>query len=298
MSEKLTLRELLGTDSAALVTEREFRDQNFCRYERLVIRSLRRAGIIGNVRSANCNDSNAPDADMVIGDEIYYVEVKASDHARMGSASVGYSYLEREFYSTGLNVELSELVVSLIETSSLSLKKSLDRLVRAVAVGSPDRKRVLRGFPMSGFTAGAWASAREGGWLQPLNSQFEGSIDIIGSHYARKGVSYIQVGGRGLFYLSSNPANLPVPKLEGTVVLEVTVSKAGDIPGRETSRAAIRVHPRIEISGESPYTLDDPASIIALIAAMENVNPLQGAVQSPNGISNSRARRLGATVSS
>ena len=45
----------------------------------------------------------------------------------------------------------------------------------------------------------------------PLSSLF--------NYYAAKNTSYIQIGGYGMYYMGSNPANLPVPQFNGALRL-------------------------------------------------------------------------------
>lgn len=262
----------------SLIIERVVADH--CRYERTVIKTLDAAGVRGHIRRANCVDSLAPDADMRIGDEIYYVEVKASSHARMGSTSMGYSVSDREFYPAGLNRELSTMVVDALNASrDTSLSKGIERLVKFLKTHSTVKTPVSNGFPLSGFTPESWEDARELGLIQAINRRFSSDVSIITNHYARKGIHYIQIGGLGLFTLGdANPAKLPVPRLTGDVVLEIEAKKSGDM-GRETSKAAFRVHARLQPGGTSPYTLDSVDSIKALLKAAgvaKRVKPRSG----------------------
>ena len=56
----------------------------------------------------------------------------------------------------------------------------------------------------------------------PLSSLF--------NYYAAKGTYYIQIGGYGMYYLASNPANLPVPKFNGAMRLRIRLKRGGSTP--------------------------------------------------------------------
>ena len=123
--------------------------------------------------------------------------------------------------------------------------------------------------------------------------------------YARKDTFYIQVGRKGLYYLAENPLNLPVPqfpskaaliyrpKPSGSKKLPPTPEQAargekGDInygwesqdPRPEGERddrnyspynGTFMIQSKLPTGASlpnSPYTLDDPASIEALLAAL------------------------------
>ena len=56
----------------------------------------------------------------------------------------------------------------------------------------------------------------------PLSSLF--------NYYAAKNTYYIQIGGYGMYYMSGNPANLPVPKFNGSMKLRIRLKRGGSTP--------------------------------------------------------------------
>jgi len=56
----------------------------------------------------------------------------------------------------------------------------------------------------------------------PLSSLF--------NYYAAKGTYYIQIGGYGMYYMASNPANLPVPRFNGAMRLRIRLKRGGSTP--------------------------------------------------------------------
>ena len=242
---------------------REYSDTG-CRYEGAVIKSLKLAGAAGYMKKAACSNSDRPDADIKVGGEVFYVEVKANSHAQMGGGSVGYSLTDRKFFPTGENRELSQMIVDILnDMNDTSLHKGLKTLMTHLGRSSG---KALTQVPMSGFSAQAWDDAKDYGLLQAINRTFQSDMSVIANHYARKDTHYIQIGGAGFFRLGeSNPANLPVPVLTGRVQLEVRIAKGGDTGN--VSKAGMRVQARLATAGTSPYSLDDPESVEEMLAA-------------------------------
>lgn len=235
---------------------------NACRYEGAIIKSLRTAGAVGHIRRAACSDASRPDADMKIDGETYYVEVKSNKRAQMGGGSVGYSLKDHRFFPTGASRDFSQMIVDVLNgNNDTSLHKGLKTLLQHLSrsAGHP-----LVNVPVSGFSAQAWEDARGYGLLQAINRTFESDMSVIADHYAHKDTFYVQIGGAGFFRLSeANPADLPVPVLQGRVQVEVRLAKSGDMGG--TSKAGMRAQARLLTSNSSPYSLDDPESVKRLV---------------------------------
>ena len=71
-----------------------------------------------------------------------------------------------------------------------------------------------------------------------------------------------------MFYLSENPANLPIPKLEGQIDIEIRAGRSGskkNASGVAVVSGLLRAQGRLRFQGQSPYTLDDPESVRAMI---------------------------------
>ncbi len=220
-------------------------------YERIVIRSIKQAGIGGRIKRATTHDAWRPDADMKIDGQYHYVEVKTDGHAQMGSGSVAYR--DGLYHPAGDNFELSQDVAeTLNDLNDTSLRKGIKRLL---AFLSTKEKRFVS-VPFSGFDNDRWEIAKKSGLLLPINRTFQSNVSAIAQHYARKNTYYIQIGGAGLFRLGEeNPANLPVPRLEGKVQLELRAGKS------DVGKASLRITARLLTRNMSPYTLDDVDSI-------------------------------------
>lgn len=234
-------------------------------YESKVFNAIKQAGASGKMKHTAGFDANLPDADITINGVVYNVEVKMDGNAQMGGGSIGMK--DGEFFAAGRDIDAMEPIAQSLNSSpdASDLIKAIEKFCaflnrKGRGIGKP-----VDGFPMSGFSTQAWEDAVSAGLLVPINRKLESSVEFIAEHYASKGTSYIQIGGQGLFSLLNNPADLPVPKLSGKVVLEVRAARAGS-GGRPTASAGIRVQPRLKIDSDSPYTLDEPESIKQLLA--------------------------------
>ena len=56
----------------------------------------------------------------------------------------------------------------------------------------------------------------------PLSSLF--------NYYAAKNTYYMQIGGYGMYYMAGNPANLPVPKFNGSMKLRIRLKRGSATP--------------------------------------------------------------------
>jgi len=232
-------------------------------YELMVFNAIKSAGAQGKMKQTAGFDANLPDADITINGVVYNVEVKMDGNAQMGGGSIGWE--DGSFFPAGKDLEAMQPIADALNASSDSPKVGSAIKELCNFLSKKSRKKIV-GFPMSGFLKAAWYEAVDVGLLVPINVKLGSDVSFISEHYKKKGTSYIQIGGQGLFHLGENPAGLPVPKLTGQVVLEVRAGKGGS-GGKETSNAGLRVQPRLKISKSSPYTLDDPASIREMLAS-------------------------------
>jgi len=228
-------------------------------YENTVIKALKDAGYCGNITEGAGASAAAADADLRIGDDCYLVEVKKDAGAQMGGTSVRYINGEFEVASDALEQDTVEMIVEALEPRREAIEAFLH------FVGAEQ-------FPVS-CTKEAWTTAKVAGLLKPINAKIRKDTEFIANHYKKKGINYIQIGGAGLFYLSENPANLPIPKLDGQIDIELRAGRSGSKLNGEGIRVVgggLRAQGRLKFTGASPYTLDDPESVRGLIVAWAN----------------------------
>jgi len=234
-------------------------------YENKVLRAIRLAGMTGNITTGAGASAAAADADIKINNKVYNIEVKLDNDAQMGGSSV-------RFGSKGITLvknmepETEELLISAISSKA----SELNNLISYISKKRPKLiNGKVSGFPMS-CTKDAWEQATHKNLL--VNVKIKNTVDFIAKHYAKKGIFYIQIGGAGLFYLAGNPANLPIPQLNGDIDIEIRSARSGSkvlSSGIEVVGGGIRVQARLKTKGQSPFSADDPQSLKAMLLLMK-----------------------------
>jgi len=226
------------------------------KYEQRVVDTLVSTGLSGNITESAGASSTGSDADIVVNGKSYLVEVKQTSKAQMGGTSLAFDGAFRAI-GDAVSAETEEELCSKMEFKRQSLQELLD-FVGATSFPFCCKKEV-------------WEEAREKGLLIPINSKIKSDAEFICNHYRNKGVHYIQIGGSGLFHMGENPANLPVPKLEGDINLEVRAGRSGSRKlkdGTKVVPVGLRVQGRLQFNPESAYTLDDEESIQKLVEVL------------------------------
>mgnify|MGYP003115289060 CR=1 FL=1 len=226
-------------------------------YEQKVLDCLKRSKISGDILSSAGSDSKNPDADFVVGGENYLLEIKKDDSAQMGGTSVKYS--------NGKFTLVSEHVDSLTQSAlmaELNTKKtSIDKMLKSLNCTQ---------FPLT-CDRDSWTGAKNKGLLKPINGVVKRDLQFLIDHYKNKGVHYIQIGDSGLFYLDENPANLPIPKLEGELNIEIRAGRSGSYSvnsGAKMVSGGLRIQGRLKVKQSSPFTLDNLNSVKKMIKSL------------------------------
>lgn len=229
-------------------------------YEQKVIDAIAEAGLTGNITiAAGCSSAHG-DADIKIKGKTHLVEVKLDKNAQMGGSSVRYQKGSEIFeLLTPVEPEIHSMIMEAVEDRAEQLNKLIEYFAMKWDPG-------ITGFPAS-CSKQVWTQAAANGLL--VNAKIHTDVSFIARHYKAKGVDYIQIGKSGLFYLKKNPANLPIPKLEGDVKVEIRTARCGSKLAKKTGvrmvGSGIRVQGRLRTKNKSPYTLDCPKSIKAML---------------------------------
>ena len=226
-------------------------EQGFA-YENTVIESLRSAGIAGEILEGAGASSSAADADFVVDGNNYLLEVKKDADAQMGGTSVRYDDGEFEIVSDSVDDGTASLIIA-----ALAPKKGhIESLLRAIGGNK---------FPTT-CDKYTWTVAKNKGLLKPINSKIRCGSKFIIDHYKDKGINYMQIGGSGLFYLDQNSANLPIPKLQGDIDIELRAGRSGsslNAAGQRRVSGLLRVQGRLKFNGKSPIDLENPHTLLA-----------------------------------
>jgi len=225
-------------------------------YEGKVIEALQEAGCCGDITEGAGASSVGADADFVVDGVRYLVEVKKDAGAQMGGTSVRYDVGGSfDVASSAVEDDTAEMIVAALEQK----REHIDSLLKFICMPS---------FPLT-CEKHLWEEAKTVGMLKPINAKIQKDTEFIVNHYKKKNIHYIQIGGAGLFYLGENPANLPVPKLEGQINIELRAGRSGsrkNLNGIPVVGGGLRAQGRLKFKGQSNFTLDDAESVKRLIA--------------------------------
>lgn len=219
-------------------------------YEKEVIEALKTAGIAGNITEGAGASASDADADFIVGGKRYLLEVKKDADAQMGGTSVRYKDGEFEIVSDSVNDNTANLIVSALAPKTPHIERLL------AAIGGEK-------FPTT-CDKYTWTQAQQKGLLKPINAKVKRNTQFIIDHYKDKGIHYMQIGGAGLFYLDQNPANLPVPKLDGEIEIELRAGRSGSSLNADGTRRVsglLRAQARLKFKGSSPISLDSQIGI-------------------------------------
>lgn len=219
-------------------------------YETTVIEALRLAGIAGEIQEGAGASAAAADADFVVDGKRYLLEIKKDADAQMGGTSVRYNKGEFEIVSESVDASTASLIIAALKSKAIDI----DFLLTAIGAEK---------FPTT-CTKEEWTAAKDKGLLKPINSKVKKDTSFIINHYKSKGIDYVQIGGSGLFYLDKNPANLPIPKLDGEIEIELRAGRSGsslNAAGEKRVSGLLRAQARLKFKGESPITLDSQIGI-------------------------------------
>jgi hypothetical protein len=225
-------------------------------FEQKIVDTLIASGFCGQITEGAGASAADADADMMVDGVRHLVEVKQDAKAQMGGTSLKFDG-EFSFVGKGVSSDTAAAVCAEMQSKRGAIKDLLD------FVGGTS-------FPVS-CEKKVWDEAKEKGLLVPVNTIVKRDAEFICDHYKKKGIHYIQIGGAGLFHMGENPANLPVPKLEGAINLEVRAGRSGSRTGKdgvERVSGGLRVQGRLQFDGKSDFTLENVESIKNMMATL------------------------------
>ena len=337
ISESLqSLNEFIDTQVDKIKLSESKTQRAFDLYEQKVYGACAQADILGPwsiAKKGASPDETGPDIQIQIpGLDTAFVEVKLDLKAGMGEGSANYFPEQGKFSivvprnKPPMEPEFANFVLGELQRNEDNIKNFVMAL-RDWRYPTSYRWDSTRGGDPSKFalpfntTYEAYANAVKSGLYRKASEwpKAGGGVMLpdffIHKLYARKETYYIQVGGKGLYYLAENPLNLPVPQFPSKAALiyrpkpsaskklpptpeQAARGEKGDInygweskdPRPEGERddrnyspygGTFMIQSKLPTGGnlpKSPYTLDDPASIEALLAAL-NVKPEQPQVE-------------------
>lgn len=201
------------------------------------------------------------------------IEIKQDRDAQMGGGSYNYNMNTGQFYVSGKTVidpGINDKIIDILNSKRSALDKLLEH---SREINPPELSKGITGLPLKA-TKTSWEDLTKHKYLVPLNGKVSVTSSFLHDHYKKKNCYYIQIGGAGLYYLYSNPLNLPVPQLRVNMNVELRLGRAGskmDSKVREqVASGNIRAQGRLDAKMlvASPWSLDKPGHFEKLFGAI------------------------------
>ena len=216
-------------------------------------------------------NANEVDLKVKIKGKLWNIEIKSSPDDQMGGTSLKYEIHPKLVISPVLKNGKPTLdydTYSIITDAMMDTGQAITNFVNFFKTQGPIALHdKVNGFPMS-VSKDAWELATKKGLLAPLNRKARLDTSFIAKHYKKKKCYYIQIGGAGLFYMDSNPLDLPIPKLKGDIDVEIRAARSGSKRNStfkmDTVGGSMRAQARLKTKSKSPYTLDNPDHVLFL----------------------------------
>jgi hypothetical protein len=248
------------TEENYMVSE-NVRGQKGLDYETKIYKAIINADVDGlnpgDKPSAGFSNQGAGDIEAKYKGKDFNIEVKMSADDQMGGGSFTYDFKKKKFApAKPIDPSDEELLLSAIEPQ----RKAIDEYILAARKLTPvEYHKNIDGIPIKVSKKGR-DELKDRGLLKNINTKVVTDASFIAKHYNKKGVYYIQIGGAGLFYMGKNILNLPVPKLNGEIQIEIRLAYSGTkgkFPdGTETRTAGLRFQGRLIAKGKSPHSID------------------------------------------
>lgn len=230
-------------------------------YELKIYKAIINSGVDffkpGSKPAAGFSSVGAGDIEGKLKGKPFNIEVKLSADDQMGGGSFAYDMRTKKFKSAKpIDPADEELLLAAVQQKT----NALDNYIMAARQLEPVKyHKDIDGIPIKVAKSGR-DILKSKGLLKDINTKVITDASFIEKHYNKKGVYYIQIGGAGLFYLGKNPFNLPIPRLQGEIQVEIRLAYAGTkgtFPdGTETRTAGLRFQGRLRAKGKSPHTID------------------------------------------
>ena len=198
--------------------------------------------------AAGC-DNTQPDLILCLKGKDVNIELKQNIKSQAGGTSIRYSNNNFSLVKDMINIDKQNLI-SVLQNK----KQSIDNFLNFHNADS---------VPFT-TTKEKWKESVEKGLLKKINTSIECSSKFIEEHYTNKNTFYINIGGKGLYYMKEDILNLGVPRLNCDVDLEIRLTRNGsklNSKGVRVCSAALRIQSRIKNLKQSPYSLEDINSI-------------------------------------
>ena len=196
-------------------------------YEGRVFNKLKSKNLVPpGVKPAGANP-NAPDAVFLYNNQPHNLEVKLDLAADFGQGTLNY---KDGAWELGGVQEFTKAGKPVAGFAAAEEMRSILNAVGAVQFantswgyqGAPNKGTVENKDFTDEMVIEDYRRFKDKFLSVPLSSLF--------NYYAAKNTYYIQIGGYGLYYMSANPANLPIRRLDVSTRLRIRLKRGGSYP--------------------------------------------------------------------
>jgi hypothetical protein len=198
------------------------------------------------------------------------IEVKGKG-SQFGETSFKYDEKMGTFYPAKSHLDKS-FVDMVTENALLPIKNFIGDLLEFLRNSHSFQKEITE-IPFR-VTKQSWVEAKKNGLLIPIAKKIPFTEQLIVNHYNSKcsGCYYMQIEGKGLFYLGKNPLNLPIPEFKGEINVEVRLKRSGSSLvksiNEKVAGVGLIVVGRLTADIRSPYSLDNANHVAELFSSI------------------------------
>ena len=185
-------------------------------YETSIHRKLKQKGITPLGSQPAGANPNLPDAIFIYKGVPYKLEVKLDLSTDFGQGTLNYS--DGTWTLGGANTPEAEEMRRLL--GSVGADKFAN--MKWGSKGAPNKGEVETKSFTQEMVRDDYMRFKDG--FKPVDKK------NIWDYYAAKDTYYIQIGGYGLYYMSANPANLPIKRLDVLASLRIRLKRGGSFP--------------------------------------------------------------------
>ena len=221
-------------------------------YEKKILEIMKNNNLVSqeflNQETAGC-DNTKPDMVLCINGHDVNIEVKKSIKSQAGGTSIRFDGKDFSFVKPIAGVDENKVF------EVLNQKK--EDYLRFMEYHN------VKNIPFT-TTKDLWNKSVDAGLLKPTNCSIDCDISFIENHYNKKNTYYIQIGEKGLYYMTHDILGLGLPRLKGDMKLEIRPTRSGsklNKQGIRVSGATLRVQARILNIAKSDYNLESIETI-------------------------------------
>ena len=187
-------------------------------YEESVNKNLKKEKLQKSSFQSAGSDSNAPDAMITYQGQDYKVEIKLDTGVDFGQGSLDYDVKNKEWILGGAKTpsgqQMRDFLTQMGVLKIVKKKWGPKGAPRKYTVPPKQFKKTDVDFDYKNFP------------------NFFVSIpkDTVANYYNSKDTYYIQIGGKGLYYMGKDPAKLEVPEFDLELKLRVRLKRGGSLP--------------------------------------------------------------------